>query len=320
VSDFVLLAGTANPPLTAAVAGELGVALGACSVERHPDGEVRVRLEEPVRKRQTFLLQPTSPPVNDHLAELLALADACRRGAARSVTAVVPYFGYARGDKRQTRSTPIMASLVADMMQAAGIQHVVTLDLHVPQIEGFFRIPVEALSAAETLCAALRGRLPDDVVVVSPDLGGVRRAVEYGERLGAPVAVCQKQRVDGARVAVTRVIGDVRGRSCLIVDDMISTGGTIVESARVLLESGARPGPQLAATHGVLLPGAREALAGAGVRDLLVTDSVATVTSGPPPTTVVSVAALLGSEIRRLAAGPASRPHAGRPAQPAPRS
>jgi ribose-phosphate pyrophosphokinase len=278
-----------------------------------------VQLGEPVRKRQTFLLQSTSPPVNDHLAELLALADACRRGAARSVTAVVPYFGYARGDRRQSRCTPIMASLVADLMQAAGIQHVVTLDLHVPQIEGFFRIPVETLSAAETLCAALRGRLEDDVVVVSPDLGGVRRAVEYGEKLGAPVAVCQKQRVDAARVAVTRVIGDVRGRACLIVDDMISTGGTVVECARALLESGARQGLQVVATHGVQLPGAREALARAGVHELVVTDSVAIVTSGPPPTTVVSVATLLASEIRRLAAGPTPRPCARQPAQAAPR-
>src|SRR5919199_1091455 len=169
-----IFAGTANSDLARGVARELGVRLGACSVERFPDGEVSVRLEEPVRGREVFVVQPTSPPVNEHLVELLAFADACRRSSAARVTAIVPYFGYARSDKREGRREPVMASTVAYLMQAAGIDHVVTMDLHAPQIEGFFRIPVDSLTAVPTFCDALRERLPRGTVVVSPDAGRVK--------------------------------------------------------------------------------------------------------------------------------------------------
>jgi len=168
--EFVIFAGTANPDLARAVARELGVRLGACAVERFPDGEVSVRLEESVRGREVFVVQPTSPPVNEHLVELLAFADACRRASAARTTAVVPYFGYARADKRHGRREPITASVVADLFEAVGIAHVLTVDVHAPQIEGFFRIPMDSLTAVPALCEALGGRLHGGAVVVSPEL------------------------------------------------------------------------------------------------------------------------------------------------------
>src|SRR5215213_1944286 len=174
--DFVIFAGTANTELAASVARELGVRLGACAVERFPDGETSVRLDEPVRGREVFVVQPTVPPVNDHLVELLAFADGCRRASAGRITVIVPYFGYARSDKRNSRRVPVMASMVADLMQSVGISHVVTVDVHTPQLEGFFRIPVDGLTAVPTLVESLRGRLPEGTVVVSPDAGRVRMA------------------------------------------------------------------------------------------------------------------------------------------------
>src|SRR5215211_6638538 len=162
--DFTIFAGTANTELAEGIARELGVRLGACAVERFPDGETSVRLDEPVRGREVFIVQPTSPPVNDHLVELLAFADACRRASASRVTAVVPYFGYARSDKRHGRREPISARLVADLLQTAGVNHVITFDLHASQIEGFFRVPVDSLTAVSILCDSLKQRLAADTV------------------------------------------------------------------------------------------------------------------------------------------------------------
>src|SRR5258705_12572266 len=186
---FPIFAGTANPALGAAIAGELGVPLGACAVDRFPDGEVAVRICEPVRRKEVFLVQPTSPPVNDHLVELLALADACRRAAAGHITAVIPYFGYARADKRQGCREPITARVIADLLEAVRIDHVVTVDLHAPQIEGFFHLPVDSLTAMPTICGALGDRLPSDAVVVSPDVGRTRLATQYDHGLGARLVV-----------------------------------------------------------------------------------------------------------------------------------
>ena len=184
--DFTIFAGTANPTLGAAIVQELGVRLGACTIDRFPDGEVSVRICEPVRRKEIFLVQPTSPPVNDHLVELLALADACRRAAAGRITAIVPYFGYARADKRHERREPITGRVMADLLEAVGIAHVVTVDLHAPQIEGFFHAPVDTLTAVPTLCRALRDRLPSDLVVVSPDAGRVPLATHYAQCLEDP--------------------------------------------------------------------------------------------------------------------------------------
>lgn len=299
---FALFAGTANPSLAATIANELGVALGTCAVERFPDGEVAAEIQQSVRGRDVFIVQPTSPPVNDHLVELLVFADACRRADAQHITAIVPYFGYARSDKRQGRRVPVTARAVADMMQSVGIDHVVTLDAHTQQLEGFFRIPIDNLSMVPTLCSALRARVTDETVIVSPDLGGLKRATEFGERLGRPVAVCVKRRTSGSSVAVAQVIGDVRDRPCVIVDDMITTGGTIVEAVRALRAQGARDGIVVAASHGVLVSGARERMRSVGVTEVLVSDSIAVEPGGNPRVTCVGIAPLLADVIERLMA------------------
>ena len=298
--DFTIFTGTANPDLATSIAGELGVPLGACAVERFPDGEVSVRLGEPVRRRNVFIVQPTSPPVNEHLVELLAFADACRRASAERMTAIMPYFGYARADRRNGRREPITASMIADILQAVGINHVVTVDLHTQQIEGFFHIPVDSLTAVPTLCDALSERLPEGTIVVSPDAGRVRMAAHYAQRLNTSLAVLHKRRESGTETRVISLVGDVRGRACLIVDDMISTGGTIMRSIEALLDAGARPDMTIAATHGLLLDGAQGKLASRGVREMLITDTVPLRDKTWPNLRVVSVAPLIAAAIRQL--------------------
>jgi ribose-phosphate pyrophosphokinase len=301
MNDFTIFAGTAVPDLAAAIARDLGLRLGACAVERFPDGETWVGLDEPVRGRDVFLVQSTSPPVNENLMELLAFADACRRSSAARITAIIPYFGYARQDKRSRRE-PITASMVAVLLQAVGVDHVLSVDLHTPQIEGFFQVPVDSLTAVPPICDALRDRLPETTVVVSPDAGRVKMATRYAHRLGAPVAVLHKQRESGTRTRVTHLVGDVRDRPCLIIDDMISTGGTIAESIETLLEAGARPEITVAATHGVFVEGCRDKLSHKAVREVLVTDSIAVATQDWPQLKIVSIAPVIAAAIRRFAA------------------
>ncbi|MGH9883574.1 MAG: ribose-phosphate diphosphokinase, partial [Pyrinomonadaceae bacterium] len=271
--DFLIFAGTASADLAASIARQFGVRLGASSVDHFPDGEVSVKLDEPVRGREIFIVQATSPPVNEHLVELLAFADACRRASAEAITAIVPYFGYARADKRHGRRESISASMVADLLQAVGITHVVTVDVHTQQLEGFFRIPVDSLTAVPMLVDALRDRLQKGAVVVSPDAGRVRMATEFAHRLNTSVVVLHKRRESGTETKVTHLVGEVRGRACLIIDDMISTGGTMAESIEALLNAGACPEITIAATHGLLLDGAREHLSHESVREVFVTDT-----------------------------------------------
>lgn len=297
--DLMLLAGSAHPRLAAAVAEELAIPLGACAVERFPDGEVTVHLNESVRRRSVFVIQPTCAPVNDHLIELVAFADACRRAGAARVTAVVPYFGYARSDKRGEHRDPIMAAAVADMLQASGIDHIITVDPHSAQLEACFRIPLDAASAVPTLALSLRSSLPQKAVIVAPDVGAVRLATRYAEILERPVVVLHKRRATARETIVTHVVGDVRNRPALIIDDMISTGGTIRRSIDALLAAGARPEIIVAATHGLLLPGAREMLDLASVRELVVTDTIPA--EGWEKLRVVSIAPLLASAVRRAA-------------------
>jgi ribose-phosphate pyrophosphokinase len=301
MKDFAIFAGSAIPDLASAVAQQLGVRPGACAIERFPDGETWVGLDEPVRGRDVFIVQSTSPPVNESLVELLAFADACRRAAAGRITAIIPYFGYARQDKRAGRREPITASMVAQVLQAVGINHVLTIDLHTPQIEGFFQIPVDSLTAVPTLSNAL-STLPEGVVVVSPDAGRVKMAAEFAQKLGGSVAILHKRRESGTATKVTHLIGDVRDKPCLIIDDMISTGGTISESIDALIKAGARPEITIAATHGVFVEGCRDKLSHKAVREVLVTDTIPVAAKGWEPLRVVSVASLLASAIARFAA------------------
>jgi ribose-phosphate pyrophosphokinase len=300
---FAILCGNANRTLAAKVAGAAGVALSDALVERFPDGEVNVEIRASVRDKDVFIIQSTAPPVNDHLMELLATVDACRRASAARIFAVIPYFGYARSDKRHGRREPICARLVADLLQTAGTDHVITIDLHASQIEGFFRIPVDSLTAVSILCDSLKRRLPADTVVVSPDAGRLKMATDYAQNLNTSVVLLHKTRETGADTHVTHLVGDVRGRSCLVVDDMISTGGTMVETVARLMEMGARPGIVVAATHGVLLSGARAKLTAAPIGDMFVTDSIEQRLEDWPRLQVVSIAVPLADAIRRLASG-----------------
>jgi ribose-phosphate pyrophosphokinase len=300
MEDIILFAGTSNPALAQAIAQSLHIPLGACHAERFPDGEVAVQLLESVRQKSVFILQSTSPPVNDHLVELMAFSDACRRSAAAHITAIIPYFGYARSDKRHGRREPIAASMLADVLQTVGINHVMTLDLHTAQIEGFFRIPVDSLTAVPTFCEVLRDRLPPDVVVVSPDTGRVQMATQYAQRLNSSVVVLHKQRISGTETVVTRVVGEVRDRPCLIIDDMISTGGTLARSIDALLAAGARPEIVIAATHGLFIIGARDKLTHDSVCNIFVSDTIACPVADWPPLQVVSIAPVIASAIQRF--------------------
>jgi ribose-phosphate pyrophosphokinase len=301
-NGYVLFGGSANPTLAEDVAALLGIPLGRSRVERFPDGEVSVRLEDAVRRKEVFLLQPTSPSVDQNLVELLAFADAARRGAADRVTAIIPYFGYARSDRRHGRLEPIAARMVSDVLQAVGIRQVVTMDLHTEQIEGFFNIPVEHLTAVPTLASYVEGRLGPDAVVVAPDEGRVRMATRYSDHLRLPLVALQKRRESGGRAEITGIAGTVEGRSCLLVDDMVSTGGTLVAAMGALLAAGARPEIRIAVTHGLLIGDAREALDRPELHELVVTDSVPTVHRDWPQLHVCSIAPLLADAVREAVA------------------
>lgn len=302
-ADFILFTGNGNPLLAASIADLLDVRLGDCSVQRFPDGEVSINLNESVRRKEVFLIQPTSPPVNDNLIELLALADACRRSSAAQITAIVPYFAYARADKRNGQRKPITASMVGDLMQVVGIDHVVTVDMHAPQIEGFFHVPVDNLTAVPLLCQELQGKLPPNLVVISPDVGRVSMATEYAYRLGASVAILHKIRESGTETQVTNVIGDVKDRPCLIIDDMISTGGTLANSIEALVNAGAYSEVFVAATHALLVGNAEVNLAHAGICRIYTTDTIKTTEHVGLPLHVVSIAPLIAEVIQRLLTG-----------------
>jgi ribose-phosphate pyrophosphokinase len=292
LSQLRIFTGTANDELANLVAQGLGVRLGASAVSQFPDGEVSVEILEPVLERDVAIVQPTSPPVNDHLVELLAFVDACRRAGARRIWALMPYFGYGRSDKRHGRHEPISASMVADLLECVGVDHLLTIDLHAAPAEGFFRVPVENLSAVPILCEAVRGRLPRGALVVAPDPGRLRMAMEYAERLKTSAVVLH------AAGRTLRVVGRVRGRPCLIVDDIVATGNTITRAVEALVRAGARPEFTVAATHGLLLSGARDKLK--SVRDVFVTDTVRVDEKDWPTLRVVSVAPLIVAALQRL--------------------
>jgi ribose-phosphate pyrophosphokinase len=299
--DLKVVAGSANPALAENIAGAIGVQLTRRVLERFPDGELHIELQESVRGRDVFLVQPTCPPVDEHLLELLLLADACRRAGAMHLTAVIPYFGYARQDRRARGREPLSARLVADVISAGGIQRMVSVDLHSPAVESAFAIPVEHVSAVPLLAEAVRSSLRENAVIVSPDLGAVKMAERYAKLLDLAVAIIHKTRLSGHEVSVQRIVGDVCDKEVLIIDDMISTGGTIEKAIKALLEAGCSPsGIRVAATHPLLVPPAAERLSQLPIQQIYGSDSVPAPEQFPLPLQVVSLVPLLAETIQRL--------------------
>ena len=277
-----LIAGNANLPLAQAIARRMslyrGMSVGLVNarVERFNDQEIFVEVYENVRGEDMFILQSTSNPANDNLMELLIMADALRRSSAARITAVIPYFGYARQDRRSKARTPISAKLVANMITEAGIERVLTMDLHAAQIQGFFDIPVDNLYASPIFAIDIRSQFKgamDDVMVVSPDVGGVARARELAKRINAPLSIVDKRREKAGEIAEMTVIGDVSGKSCIIVDDICDTAGTLCKAAEVLMEHGAKE-VHAYITHGVLSGPAVERITKSVMKSLVITDSI----------------------------------------------
>lgn len=291
-----IVSGTANRPLAAAIATALATDPAPCEVERFPDGEFRPVVDH-VRGDDVYVVQPTGPPVNENVMELLLLLDACRRAGAGRITAVVPYFGYARQDRRGQAGQALGARVVADALAGAGAERLVVVDPHSVALEAMCNMPVEMLTAVPILANALAPAVPDGAVVVAPDLGAVKLAEHYASLLGRPVAVVRKTRVSGTTVRAEEVVGDVEGRPAVIVDDMISTGATIETAVRVLLAHRATTNIAVAATHGLLVGSADGQLRPLSLRQLLVTDSLAPGETHVSPREVQSVAPLLADAI-----------------------
>ncbi len=297
--ELKILAGSANPDLAQRVAREIGVGLTPVELGRFPDGEVRLRLVESVRGADVYVIQPMSPPVNDHLMEILLMADALRRSSASKVNAVIPYFGYARQDKQTKGREPISAKVVADLLQRVGVDRVIAVDLHAPQIQGFFNIPVDHLSAVRLFAEYLvREGLTRDAVVVSPDAGRAEEARRLANLLELPMAMLAKRRTGPTETEVTYVIGKVKRQRPIIIDDIVSTGGTIRRGVDALVEAGARPEAVVMATHAVLSGPARENLAHPAIERVVFADTIPLEDAGGY--VVLSTAPLLAEAIRRV--------------------
>jgi ribose-phosphate pyrophosphokinase len=298
--DYVLLSGSASEELSASIAGYLDHPLGRNETLRFSDGNLFVRVLENVRGRDVYIVQAVAPPANDTFMELLFWIDALKRASAASVTAVIPYFSYAKGDKKDEPRVSIRARVCADALEAAGIDRIVTLDLHAPQVQGFFKVPVDDLHAAPVLSEAVRAKVPDGLVVVAPDAGFAKRAREYAMRLRAPLAIADKRRVDHNETAeVTELMGDVDGRTALVVDDFTISAGTLIDAARVLLDRGATS-VLAAVSQALLTPEACRRLDDSPITRLYVTDAVPLLGESAK-VEVVSVAGLFGEAIRRIA-------------------
>jgi ribose-phosphate pyrophosphokinase len=298
-----LFAGNSNRGLAEAVARYLNIPLGKASVRRFADQEIFVEIQENVRGEDVFILQSTSFPANDHLMELLIMNDAFMRSSARRITAVIPYFGYARQDRRASGRTPISAKLVANMITRAGANRILTLDLHAGQIQGFFDIPTDNLFAVPVMVRDVKARQNlSNVMVVSPDVGGVVRARALAKRIDAQLAIVDKRRERPGESEVMNIIGDVRGKDCLLYDDIVDSGGTLCNAAEALLNTGANSVTAYI-THGVLSEGAVARITASKLKELVITDSIRPTQSVLDATNirVLSIADLIGEAISRTA-------------------
>jgi len=305
LSNTVLFTGNANPALAQEIAHLLGIELGRADVGRFSDGEVTVEIQQNVRARDVFVVQPTCAPANESLMELLIMVDALKRASAGRITAVIPYFGYARMDRRpRSMRVPISAKVVANMLEAVGVSRLLTMDLHADQIQGFFDIPVDNIYASPVLLADLKGKQYDDLIVVSPDVGGVVRARALAKQLECDLAIIDKRRPAHNVAEVMHVIGEIEGRNCVIMDDMIDTAGTLVKAAEVLKERGARK-VYAYCTHPVFSGPAIERLRASHLDEIIITNTIPLGDSakGTPKIRQLSVAFLFAETIRRISDG-----------------
>ncbi|HEB54491.1 MAG TPA: ribose-phosphate pyrophosphokinase [bacterium] len=294
-----VFSGTAHQRLAQDVCAFMGVPLGAASLQRFPDGELDLKVECDVRGADVFVIQPTCPPVHDNLFELLSFGDCLRRASADRITAVIPYFGYARSDRKDEGRVPINAKLVANMLVSAGYHRVVTVDLHAAQIQGFLDIPVDHLYARPVMIERVRQLGAQNIKVVSPDIGGTKLARAYAKNLGCDLAIIDKRRISGEQTVIENIIGEVDGHDVLLVDDMVSTGGSIVDAARIVKEKGANR-VFLTATHAVLAGNAVERLNSADVEKILFADTIPLPDERLQRLEVCSMAQLLARAIDRI--------------------
>ena len=297
-NDLKLFTGNANPALSEEIADYLDVPLGKVSVSPFPDGEVLVEIQENVRGKDAFVIQSTCPPVNDNLMELLLMIDALKRASSRRITAVIPYYGYGRQDRKVKPRVPISAKLVADLITVAGADRVLTVDLHAGQIQGFFDIPVDHLFAAPVLIDYFRKKEIQDFVIIAPDSGCVERARAFAKRLDAPMAIIDKRRTEEREVKVMHVVGDVAGKNAIVIDDMIDRAGTMGEAIRGLRESGVKD-IYYGATHPVFSDPAIERIESSDLKEVAVTNTIP-LRKESSKVTSLSVASLLGEAIKRI--------------------
>jgi len=299
--ELKIFAGRANVKLAEKIADYLGIKLGDMEITSFSDGETYVKINENIRGRDVFLIQPTNPPVNENLMELLIMIDACQRASARRITAVIPYYGYARQDRKDKPRVPITAKLVADLITTAGADRVLTMDLHVDQIQGFFDIKVDHLFAAPVIVDYFRKKNLGNLVVLSPDVGGLRRARTYARVLRVPLAIVDKRRPVVNEAEVINIVGEVRGKQILIIDDMIDTGGTLLAAVDILMENGADT-IYAACTHPVFSGNALQKLRESPVKEVVVTDTIplSLREGNENKVKVLSVAPLLGEAIKRI--------------------
>ena len=303
MKDIKIFSGRANPSLAAKICNYLSLPMGDISVGDFPDGETMCKIEEDIRGRDVYLIQPTCPPVNDNLMELLIMIESCKRASAERVTAVMPYYGYARQDRKDEGRVPITAKLVANIITRAGADRVLTMDLHAAQIQGFFDVPVDHLYAAPVLNEHFLafGLAPEEIVVVSPDEGSIKRALGHVKRLGGTLAIVDKRRSSADVTQQENIIGGpIDGKVCLMFDDMITTAGSICGAAQRIQEAGARE-IHVAATHGVLAANAVDRLADAPVASIVLTDTIPLPSEKMLPNMkILTVAPLLGEAIKRI--------------------
>lgn len=294
-----VFSGTANEPLARAICQSIGIELGKCTIQPFPDGESFVKIEENVRGEDVFIIQPTSPPTNHNLMELFIMIDAVRRASADRITAVMPFYGYARQDRKDQPRVPITAKLVANLLVAAGANRMLAMDLHAQQIQGFFDIPVDHLYAAPVMYEYLRKKELKDLVVVSPDVGGLKMAHAYSQTLGSGLAIVAKRRKSATEVESMAVIGEIRGKNALLVDDLTETAGTLTAAAKLLKRKGAKK-IWACVSHAILNDVGIERLRKSAIDELITTDTVLRPAISSVSITTLSVAGLLGEAIKRI--------------------